>query len=793
MKIYSDILLKNYITVTEAANRLSKHPTFIRKEIHKGTFFSNSILHQGIYYIPLSDIIIYEQTIAIPNEVFTVQEAADYLSKSTTTIRKFIHGTKFPNAYFHHYHKKFLIPKQDILLYQASEQAYAELISIQECASLLASKETEVLSIIQKNRIPYIKTAKKDEGHIPKEHLEWLKECYYLSVHCICKQEAAESLDIDIQELDTLIKDGTISIVDAVEFTTMKEDIYVYRKQVEEVKNGLQSDKSVRAISHYHTEVKELPLNGNIPTTLQLFHTFAYQKINMINGSDKRFRKYTFQLVHTLRFLITHLQTELPKLDDIEIEKLLESPHLLGTYQSLLVQFINYCQTHTNCTFQNVYKIEYKSKRTTNEIYDYPTFLQFYRYTKQCELHISYALHNQTYAQTWLFVMMHMINGWRKHTILTQLPNPCFKHFTDVPIQSFTDFQTLRFTQTQAQHFINDYHTLCGSIPISKNSSLGQFLCNQDVVIPVATALTICELHRQKKKEQTLFGSLYSYENKSARFPQFFQFQNELPPFKSLKMNRSLLTHFFYCVTDADIHPEIPISLTATLRSHTNPNSIEAYVQATNTDGSLDGVSLNLFNRGHFGWLYNFMIQLSFPQTSNHHNIDERTMLIQIYQEHFTPIQLEDVACFLQRQQQEKQSIVQRVLQMPQEDIQKIIYKILKGEMPGKSTRTQCLVFPNCKHPNFQSCAACQYVIPKSYFLISLVEEVIQLSRSIIQTQFDAIRHRDTLHILKILSLLDQAMEELGEEYTSSFFSNKQLSTWLSKLQPYLQLTKPNI
>ncbi|MDZ3952281.1 helix-turn-helix domain-containing protein [Bacillus thuringiensis] len=793
MSIHPSQFPEDYLSVTETATRLSKHPTFIRKEIHKGKFFSHFILYQGIYYIPLSDILIYEQAISISDKVFTVQEAANWLSISTTTIRNLIHSGTFPDTFFHLYHQKYFIPKQNVITYQTMKQAPTEHISIQKCASLLSCNETTLLSIMKKNQIPSIPISYHDCIHISKEHLAWLKECYYISIHCMPKQAAARFLDISIQELDSLIEGGKISIVDALDFMKPKANVYVYKMQVEQIKHELHPDKSVRAVELYQKKVKELPNNTNISVTITFFHAFAHQKIAMINGSEKRFRKCTFQLVHTLHFILIHLKTELFELDDVEIETLLESPHLLGTYQSLLVHFINYCQKQTNCTFQNVYKIEYKTKRTENEIYDFPTFLQFYRYTKTCELHIPYALQNQTYAQTWLFVMMHMINGWRKHTIITQLPNPCLEHFCDIPIHSCTDFQNLRFSQAQAQHFINDYHTLCGDIPISKNNSLGQFLCNQDLVIPMATALTICELHRQDKKEKNLLGSPHSYENKSARFSHFFQSQNELPAFKSLKMNRSLLTHFFYCVSDSDTHPDIPVSLTANLRSHTQHDSIETYVQATNTDGSLDRVSVNLFDRGHFGWLYNFIIQLTFPQYCKKQSPEERTMLIQIYQEHFTPIQLEDVACFLQKQQQEKQTIIQQVLQLPREKVKRIVYNILKGEMPGKSVHTQCLVFPDCKHPNYQSCAPCQYVIPKSYFLISLVEEVIQLSRSILETQFDAVRHRDTLHLLKILSLLDQATEELGKEYTSSFFSNTQLSTWLSRLQPYLQLTKPHV
>ncbi|MGM2853654.1 hypothetical protein, partial [Bacillus cereus group sp. Bce028] len=76
--------------------------------------------------------------------------------------------------------------------------------------------------------------------------------------------------------------------------------------------------------------------------------------------------------------------------------------------------------------------------------------------------------------------------------------------------------------------------------------------------MPAATSLLICELHRRNSQEQELLlGSISKYSNSHKRFNTFFNKNKNLPQFNSLVMNRSLLTHFFYTVTNYGKHSEI--------------------------------------------------------------------------------------------------------------------------------------------------------------------------------------------------------------------------------------------
>ncbi|KZS43380.1 hypothetical protein AWU65_25030 [Paenibacillus glucanolyticus] len=82
------------------------------------------------------------------------------------------------------------------------------------------------------------------------------------------------------------------------------------------------------------------------------------------------------------------------------------------------------------------------------------------------------------------------------------------------------------------------------------------------------------------------------------------------------------------------------------MRGHTDKNSTATYIQAVNKDGSIERVSLNLFNRGHFGWLYHHLIRLSMPNAPQL-EVEQSTALIEQFRKELSPYQLEQLGQFL--------------------------------------------------------------------------------------------------------------------------------------------------
>ena len=100
---------------------------------------------------------------------------------------------------------------------------------------------------------------------------------------------------------------------------------------------------------------------------------------------------------------------------------------------------------------------------------------------------------------------MHMINGWRKSTIVTELPNLPLEEIEGLNIYNLEQLKGNGLSIDQAQSIVNYYYVVCKKIHISKTGSLGQFLCNEDMIMPAATSLLICELHRRNYKNKIVY------------------------------------------------------------------------------------------------------------------------------------------------------------------------------------------------------------------------------------------------------------------------------------------------
>ncbi|MBJ8206582.1 hypothetical protein JDS91_36425, partial [Bacillus cereus] len=69
------------------------------------------------------------------------------------------------------------------------------------------------------------------------------------------------------------------------------------------------------------------------------------------------------------------------------------------------------------------------------------------------------------------------------------------------------------------------------------------------------------------------------------------------------------MTYLFYSILEEDGEDaDLALEITKNTRSHKNSDTTAIYIQAKNKDGSINSVSVNLLNRGMFGWLYNYIL-----------------------------------------------------------------------------------------------------------------------------------------------------------------------------------------
>ncbi|RAN76628.1 helix-turn-helix domain-containing protein [Bacillus sp. SRB_331] len=788
----------NYLSVKETAARISKHPDIVKKYIRDGTFFQNRIVLKRRAYIPLTDIIDYESMLEIPEEFMTVQDVCKKLNKDDSSILSLIHNGEFPNAYFNEFQKRYLIPQIELTDYINRQTTFKDYISIKDCAQKLSCTEKEVLQMIKNGTLKFTKKNSKEETFISEKELHNFLSLQKSSKGFLTLEQASKELEMPRKTLLKLIQNEKLEVSSSSDTNSYELNsntkFLIPKGSIDFVKAKKKKNFSTIAIELYNRKINTLHYKENLKNTVNLYNEFVLLKISQTRGQEESFTDKVRSLFNTLNSIILNLRTEIILLTDEEIEEVLNTESIPRTHKQNFIQFLNYCCSKVKCTFKNTYKIEYNEKlKRDKEIYDKQTFLAFYTYANNIDLHIAMAKQNKQYAQTWLFVIMHIINGWRKSTIVTELPNLPLEEIEGLNIYNLKQLKDKGLSINQAQIIVNYYYVVCKKIHISKTGSLGQFLCNEDMIMPAATALLICELHRRNsKKQDRLLGSLSKYSNSHSRFHTFFNKNKKLPKFNSLIMNRSLLTHFFYTVTNYGKHSEISHELTKNLRNHRNINSITAYVQSTNRDGTLDVVSLNLFNRGTFGWLYNFIIDLAMDKTTEIDLLENRTSIIQVLKHDYSPSQLEDISFLLLKYQNERAPIVDKLMQLPRDQVIEIIIKILKGEKPSKTKHVQCITYPQCSFPNFDSCLNCPNAIFNIYLLISIVEEIKNIHTSIKSTNFDTIRYRDTIRFILILDIINQAISEFGKSYIETFINFEVFENIITEANKYFLFDYPN-
>ncbi|MHA4160345.1 helix-turn-helix domain-containing protein [Bacillus cereus] len=788
----------NYLSVEEAATRISKHPDIVKKYIRDGTFFQNRIIIKRRAYIPLTDIIDYESMLELPEGFMTVQDVCKKLNKDDSSILPLIHNGEFPNAYFNVFQKKYLIPETELSDYLNRQATFKDYISIENCAQKLSCTEKEVLQMIKNGTLKFTKKNLRGEILISEKELHDFLSFQKASENFLTLEQAAKELEMPRKTLHKLVQNEKLefsSFSDTNSYeSNSNTNFFIPKGTIDSIKTNKKKSFSMIAIELYNKKIATLHYREDFKNTVNLYNDFVLLKISQTRGQEDSFTDKARSLFNTLNSIILNLRTEITLLTDEELEEVLNTESIPLTHKQNFIHFLNYCYSKVQCIFKNTYKIEYNEKlKRDKEIYDKQTFLAFYTYANNIDLHIAMAKQNKQYAQTWLFVIMHMINGWRKSTIVTELPNLPLEEIEGLNIYNLEQLKDNSLSINQAQSIVNFYYVVCKKIHISKTGSLGQFLCNEDMIIPAATSLLICELHRRNyKKQNRLLGSLSKYSNSHSRFHTFFDKNKKLPKFNSLIMNRSLLTHFFYTVTNYGKHSEISHELTKNLRNHRNMNSITAYVQSTNHDGNLDTVSLNLFNRGTFGWLYNFIIDLAMDKDTEFDLLENRTSIIQVLKNDYSPSQLEDISFLLLKYQNERAPIIDKLMQLPKDQVIEIIIKILKGENPSKTKHVQCIIYPQCAFPNLDSCLNCPNAIFNIYLLISIVEELKNIHTSIKSSNFDTIRYRDTMRFILILDIINQAISEFGKSYIETFINFEVLENIITETNKYFLFNYPN-
>src|SRR5699024_8194143 len=245
-------------------------------------------------------------------------------------------------------------------------------------------------------------------------------------------------------------------------------------------------------------------------------------------------------------------------------------------------------------------------------------------------------------------------------------------------------------------------------------------------------------------------------------FPEQFKFKNR-------KMNRTLLT-IMYTLLEKENHSGAALSIAQRLRSHESEESTNLYIKIP--DSEIDELSINLFNRGIFGYIPKILSDIVYGSTSD---LTEETNNILRLKSVFKDIyNIESTAGFLNNVIAQKESIMQLFINKGSKEAFKTLNKLQKNFLPGKDEGFQCIVSEKgCLNTDL-NCRNCVYSVPNFYATANIVSSVTntlkQFENDFHNSYFETEKIKKVNLLFMELDILDDAINKFGEEVVLEFF-----------------------
>jgi hypothetical protein len=636
---------------------------------------------------------------------------------------------------------------------------------------------------------------------VAKNEIDEFRENYYYKDSKLYHKtylndkEARELLEVHQNTLTSLLKKGTFpNYIDHPHQNFIpKEDIIAYQNKLRNGRNKTYDKK--QALLDIQSHVNAVPVTNSCQETLKLYKEFSEITIQKINTQPKYLRAKVNHLNKFLNKLLEDygnnplFNKDIFLLDNEELEIVKKNMSEIQYIYMLFSSFLKYCYNKKGIKPSKTFSFTFeKERKGEKEIYSPKEFYDFYNYILEMDNHIEKSLVNDYHANMWVYSIVLMTDAWRASDIIYGMPHISIE---DIGVTSFEWFSTNRLSNKQGQALINQLYIQLRRDVTGKTGAFLNFIVETNLVVPLAHALIISELHRRKYDNEFLlqtFVSKTSFKSVSTNGTKGHrEFINESPlsKFLSRKLTRSVMTYLYHSVAeDLEGDADIALDINKHIRSHKRSNATEIYVQTTNKDGHIDQVSLQLFRRGQFGWLYNYLLMLAFQKEENKPTLEERTQQIEsLRKEYPSPKDIESLGSFFYHKNnispfkiyngdmprviedivKKRSTLVSQLLNLPRAEIRNKLYKLAGNEMPSKNENAQCYVFPKCEYPNLRNCYTCEYVIPKHRLLIELKSEFNRVIDTIQSSKNENIIKKESMFLASIMLLVSEAIDAYGE------------------------------
>lgn len=584
-----------------------------------------------------------------------------------------------------------------------------------------------------------------------------------------------------------------------------KEDLIKYKQFINERDSIVEIDCEY-AINKISNETQQ---NNLFMETRTLFITYSRVYFNKCTGSTVHKKDTISQFINFHNKLQRNLSREIFKVDIEELHQLFLKEGLFNSKEKLLfTRFLSYVFDQKNMPVKNKLLAAQKSKHKEQEIYSASTFNQIYKHVQNIELHIEKSFNSRHYANMWVYVTLLCCDFIRGSDLILNTPHLNLK---ELGIQE-SDFHIGNFTlnEYQIQMIIKTLYLSFRNKRASKTNELLTFLVPSNLEKSLAYALVLSERLREINTLQleTFIEGKYrriKTQGRKGMHSKFFKYYEELEGFRfsSLIMNRSLATYLYGSVTEGDaFDSELALTLAKNARSHKNEDTTKTYIQLMNKDGSIGRVSINIFRRGNFGWLYEQLLRFTYTDNYKTLNLEDRTTIVEEVKEHFSLKEIESIAAYVSNylnpafiEETDNDSVVEvmdaiyekrlkvihQVMRLNKQQLHELFSKLSIYSMPSKIEHAQCLVFPNCAYPALMNCMHCEYVLPQNLILIQLNQEILKLLTSIQKSDNDNLLKKQSRFLLQCLLILSEANNTFGKSYVQAYVDVNQINDLLKR------------
>ncbi|MED3084735.1 hypothetical protein, partial [Bacillus toyonensis] len=543
-----------------------------------------------------------------------------------------------------------------------------------------------------------------------------------------------------------------VQIPPHLRFGRLKKLKYVYPKKV--IDNYLKLLEFSDSIERYKNEleyntlpdkiflkvVKELDLNflDLVKETETAWHNFVSKKLLSSNGNIKTIKKLFVRFIKITELLqSTLISKEIMDMTSNEINFVFLNNKVPGAYKETLYSFFNHLfLKFSNCKYLvsklNNPHVEKKerlaSSKHNKKIYSTNEFLTLLDYVKDIQRHKDNALSEYktkpmggikgNYESIWLYVMLHLNNGWRSTDFIEKIPRIPLS----IPVQDYKSFENYNLTLEESTKIIWELTSNLMNVYHNKNGKKAFFFISEDMIVPVANAIVLCELKAQliNSKRNNLIDLGNSNELTTSMHDKFFKnFPIKEFKFKSLMANSTFIT-FVDSILKQKTNRN-PLEITKFIRNHDSLDTTNRYVHVS--EEHLNKISKQLFDKGYFGYTYDYLKEIVIGESQNYSiENNEKNLLATVFGDIY---KIENFSMALNAIEEQKKPLYEFVKRLSEEQKREVLDLIDMNQLPAKESFWQCIL-GDCLYLD-RKCNSCPFAIPHFYVLTKTVHNLNNL------------------------------------------------------------------